>query len=76
MVKSGDYIKLNFIEYDEYITKIRMCRADLTPEKLKKEIDKLMHSNSEIPGWINWHQICLEKAMRDDPMPWEEASVS
>ena len=66
---------MNFIEYDEYITKIRMCRTDLTPAKLKEEIDKLMHSNSKIPGWINWHQVCLEKAMKGVLMPWEEESV-
>lgn len=65
----------NFIKYDEYITKIRMCRNDLTSEKLKKEIDELMHSNSKIPGHIVWPQICLERAMAGTSMPWEEASV-
>jgi len=64
---------LNFIEYDEWITKIRMCRHDLTPETLKEEIDKLAHTS--LMNQRHWALICYEKAAKGEIMPWEEASV-
>ena len=64
---------LNFIEYDEWVIKIRMCRHDLTADKLKLEIDKLAHNSGF--NHRHWAQACYESAAKGDAMPWEEARV-
>lgn len=70
MLNTEVILGFTFIEYDEWITKIRTCRHDLTADKLKLEIDKLAHDSGLNHRYLL--QTCYESAARGDAMPWEE----